>query len=291
MKKINYDETFGSFIIKYLDDNELLEGTINMNDKSINNKDLIKAIICNEENTAFSYKSVRNGITYYEEIFIVEKNITIVYDEIREEKNLKNIFNYVGDNSEFINIKDVKNLCFDKIYYQFYYKSEERNIVGMPSNRVFNGLKKFSKQNDFNIINYFHDYEFMINTFFKNFLKKFNLISYNIIACVPSHCKSQINDNALALLIQDVANSSSYIDGSQLLLRNREITPQKKLQFADRCQETHLNSVIVNGDVRGKKIILIEDITTSGSTLKACKKLLLDAGADSVICFAFAKTS
>ena len=131
----------------------------------------------------------------------------------------------------------------------------------------------------------------MMNIFVKKFLKRFNLVGYNIITCVPSHRASNFNQSALALLIRDVAVSSSYVDGSQLLLRIKDIVPQKTLSYQERCQETHLNSVIVNGDVKGKKIILIEDITTSGSTLKACKKILLDAGAESVICFAFAKTS
>ena len=55
--------------------------------------------------------------------------------------------------------------------------------------------------------------------------------------------------------------------------------------------ETHLNSIKVNGDVSGKNIILMDDITTSGCSLLACKQLLLDAGANSVICFAFGKNS
>ena len=83
MKKINYEETFGSFIIKYLEDNELFEGTINMDENSIKNKDLLKAIIDNEENSTFSYKTIVNGVTNCEEIFILEKNITIVDNEIK----------------------------------------------------------------------------------------------------------------------------------------------------------------------------------------------------------------
>lgn len=144
------------------------------------------------------------------------------------------------------------------------------------------------------------EYKKLKNIFISNFLKKFDndLLDYDIIACVPSHCMGSYNDNPLARMIEEISKIHIYVngkkkiytDGSQYLLRYKTI-PEQKTQ-KKRCEDTHLDSVKLkeNINVNGKNIILIDDITTSGSSLRACKKILKDAGANEVICFAFGKT-
>ena len=43
--------------------------------------------------------------------------------------------------------------------------------------------------------------------------------------------------------------------------------------------------------VRGKQILLLDDVMTTGSTFAECSAVLLEAGAGSVICLSVATTS
>lgn len=90
MKTINYLKSSGSFIIKYLDDDEIIRGTINIDEKSIKT-DLKKYIIDNEEGATFIYKTYI-GNNYSEvEILLVKKEIELVFDEVNDEKYIFNL--------------------------------------------------------------------------------------------------------------------------------------------------------------------------------------------------------
>lgn len=66
---------------------------------------------------------------------------------------------------------------------------------------------------------------------------------------------------------------------------------QKRLSEKQR-RENAKNSfyLLKNADVSGKRVILVDDVTTTGSTLSAIAKLLLDAGAEDVGACVFAQT-
>lgn len=60
----------------------------------------------------------------------------------------------------------------------------------------------------------------------------------------------------------------------------------------DRSAEVHFNSIEVDPvvDIRGETFLLLDDITTSGNSLYACKRILLNHGASKVEMMALGKT-
>jgi len=53
----------------------------------------------------------------------------------------------------------------------------------------------------------------------------------------------------------------------------------------------HLGSLKVQRNVRGKSIVVLDDITTTGNSLEACKQLLEKAGCKKIILFSLSKTA
>lgn len=74
-----------------------------------------------------------------------------------------------------------------------------------------------------------------------------------------------------------------------ILIKIRETEPQKSLKAAQR--RTNLKGAFkVAKDVDGKSILLVDDIVTTGATLRENAKMLYKAGARRVTALTFAKT-
>ena len=74
----------------------------------------------------------------------------------------------------------------------------------------------------------------------------------------------------------------------RMLRRSRRRDPeQKDLSLSARKENAKTAfSLVQNRDVKGKHVILVDDIVTTGNTLAACARLLYRAGAASVRCIA-----
>jgi competence protein ComFC len=73
------------------------------------------------------------------------------------------------------------------------------------------------------------------------------------------------------------------------LMRARVTRSQVGLTAVQR-RENMIDAFLANSKyVAGKKVLLIDDVATSGATLNACAKALLDGGADQVYCFTLAR--
>lgn len=97
--------------------------------------------------------------------------------------------------------------------------------------------------------------------------------------------------NQAALIAKNLAAGMGLSYSNALLVRIRETEPMNQLRPRDRRR--NMRGAFAPGKkaeklIKGKSILLIDDIFTTGSTLDACSEVLLSAGAKEVYAFAFA---
>lgn len=109
-----------------------------------------------------------------------------------------------------------------------------------------------------------------------------------VVAAVPPHAPGK--EGPVIALARQLALRKRRRNASTCLVRHTKI--QKLSSGGRRDPSVHLGSIRVEqaNRIRGRDVVLIDDVTTSGNSFLACKRLLLDAGARSVKCFALAKT-
>lgn len=106
---------------------------------------------------------------------------------------------------------------------------------------------------------------------------------------VPSHTKDHVSE-AMMTIMNNLKAEFYFSNNSNLL--NRTSTVPKAATGGDRSIQHHLDSieVINNEHIQGKEVFLIDDISTTGNSMQACKKILLEAGAKKVVMISLGQT-
>lgn len=98
--------------------------------------------------------------------------------------------------------------------------------------------------------------------------------------------------NQSLLLARCVASKTGSDLDFLSLRRTRFTKPQTELSSEERKKNVRKAFEVVRPEaVKGKTIVLVDDVATTGSTLNECAKALKRAGADSVLCLVLARTS
>ncbi|MGR4890655.1 ComF family protein [Sphingopyxis sp. LARHCG72] len=113
---------------------------------------------------------------------------------------------------------------------------------------------------------------------------------YPLVAAVPSHDPEKTSSGIRVLAAKlEAAGECKNVSG--LLVRHTKI--QKLAAGGNRSIDVHLKSIRIDDGqpIKGQRILLIDDVLTTGYSLLACRKLLLAAGADFVKCAALGRTT
>ena len=266
MKVINYEKTNGSFKIKYLDDNQIISGTINVDSNSLNLNALTTKLII--DNSVGDKVKIEN-----DQIFeSIEKKMIVEYDVCNEFNyfenfNLYNTSDYIS-NTNFKNVLTESSPRDNIVYFQFYYKTEETRQNDTVSYKLSNFFSKGARYSDsISPKGYFEELDLLCRVFKTNFLSKMDLnIDDYYYCCVPKKNKS--GNCPLKEIINEITKRNVILDYSDVFEN------QEKMDM-----------------IKNKKIILIDDIVPSEEELIKYKDKLIKNGADAVIMYSYGKSS
>jgi len=112
----------------------------------------------------------------------------------------------------------------------------------------------------------------------------------DLIVPVPLHAGrlAERGYNQSALLAHVLGNAVGVRVSEAVLIRHKATRHQVGLGRIERKQNV-AGAFICRGDVAGRRIALIDDVCTTGSTLEACARALSAGGATSVWAFTLAR--
>jgi ComF family protein len=118
-------------------------------------------------------------------------------------------------------------------------------------------------------------------------------LPYDMVVPIPLHAerKRQRGYNQAELLVQAVKKILSWNSAPEVLRRHKRTAPQVGLTIDQRRHNVR-GAFSANKDkIAGQRILLVDDVCTTGSTLDSAARVLLDAGALSVDAFCLTTVS
>lgn len=108
-------------------------------------------------------------------------------------------------------------------------------------------------------------------------------LKIDLVLPVPLQEKrlQQRSYNQALLLVRDVARRRKWRVDNRLLAKVKETLPQHDLPAKQR-EKNLLGAFHLERQLAGEHILLIDDVMTTGATVSACSKVLLDGGAGSI---------
>lgn len=112
-----------------------------------------------------------------------------------------------------------------------------------------------------------------------------------VVAIVPGHLKDSLSVGLRSIVKQHLLPSFKVVNTKNPLRRFKDA--EKRATGGDRSPKSIIDTVtVVDGIVpKGSKVILLDDVTTTGTSLRTCAEILREAGAGKVVCVALMQTA
>lgn len=118
-----------------------------------------------------------------------------------------------------------------------------------------------------------------------------NAADYDLVTAVPMHKKrlKERGYNQAAVFAKHLARSLSLPFAEDLLCQTKETVSQTALAYRERLHNLKDAFALTSpADLTDKRILLVDDVITTGATMKECAAALRAAGAKKVVFVAFA---
>ncbi len=139
----------------------------------------------------------------------------------------------------------------------------------------------------------FRDYSYLYKFFSEIIINNCNLKNnYDIILPVPIHRKRKQKRgyNQSELIAKEVAKNTNIEYSNKVLIKIVDTVPQSTLNQSQRMENVlGIYEVINSQNINQKRILLIDDIYTTGSTVNECSKILKQNGARTIDVLTIAK--
>ncbi len=122
------------------------------------------------------------------------------------------------------------------------------------------------------------------------FLAQKNNLQFDLVCYAPmtSSAKRKRRYNQAQMLAMHFCNLMDRESAlSNAIQKQRDTVPQEKLNKHERKQNL-VGAYNLTANVKGKRVLVIDDIKTTGSTLNECARVLKRGGALSVVCLTVA---
>lgn len=109
-------------------------------------------------------------------------------------------------------------------------------------------------------------------------------LGVEVIIPVPIHYKKRIKRgyNQAELIADELGTTLGIPVDNRILVRDKATTPQKELSNVERRNNLKKAFKIAESIVKYKKVLIVDDIYTTGSTVDACASALKKAGAGQI---------
>ena len=186
-----------------------------------------------------------------------------------------------------INKKHLCTKCANKI------KKYEIGRIDKVNSKYFNyQIKVLKYENEIRdkIIDYkFNEKSYLYKTFGKIILNNEKvygfLKNYDIIMCVPIHIRRKMERgyNQSELIAKEIANNTGIEFQKNNLIKIRNTKKQSTLTKSQRLENVKNAFAVKEANkIENKKVVLFDDIYTTGSTVNECSRVLKQAGAKEI---------